>query len=114
MAREPAQALDLDGELEIADVIVDVDGALGRAEEDSSAVRGPFDQLELNFELLAPKSRSFDGPDDDLTILIDDANLLTVWRPAHVSDDTLVPVVDHLFEPVLLVKHPDNDETLFI
>ena len=51
---------------------------------------------------------------EELCIFVDDSNLLSVWCPAHVSDDTLVPVVDHLFEPVLLVKHPDDDETLFI
>lgn len=46
------------------------------------------------------------------TILIDNADLLPLLVPLHVPHDTLVAVVDHLLEPVSLVEHPHNDQTV--
>lgn len=46
------------------------------------------------------------------TILIDDADLLPLLVPLHVPHDTLVAVVDHLLEPVSLVEHPHDDQTV--
>ena len=46
-----------------------------------------------------------------MAIFVDDTNFLTVWSPLHISHNRLISVVDHLLEPVILVHHPDNDET---
>lgn len=46
------------------------------------------------------------------TILIHDADLLPLLVPLHVPHDTLVAVVDHLLEPVSLVEHPHDDQTV--
>ena len=114
LAREPAQAVDPDRELEVSNVVVNVNGTLWSTEEDRATVRRPLDDFESDLELLTPKARSFDRADDDSAIFVNDADLLTVWSPAHIRDDTLVPVVDHLLEPMRLVEHPYNDETLLV
>ena len=106
--------MNLYGVLEIANVIVNIDGAFGRTEKNSATVGGPFNNLELDLKLLAPKAGSFDGPDDNCAIFVDNANLFTVGSPPHVGDYRLVSVVNHFFEPVLLVHHPHNDETLLV
>ena len=106
--------MDADGELEVANIVIHIDGTLRRTKQDGSAVRGPLDQLQTDLELLAPKPCTLNRAHNDSTVLINDTNLLAIGSPAHVSDDTLVSIVDHLFEPVRLVQHPDNDEALLV
>ena len=48
------------------------------------------------------------------TVFIDDAYLRPVPVPLHVSDHTLVPVVDHLLVPEPLVEHPHDDQAILI
>ena len=114
MALEPAQTVDPDRELEVADVVVHINSTFRCSEENCAAIWRPLDKLKTNLELFAPKSRSFDGTDNDGAIFVDDTNLFTIWCPAHVCDDTLVSIVDHLLKPVRLVEHPYNDETLLV
>jgi hypothetical protein len=106
--------LDLDRELVVADVIVDVHSTFGSTEQDSATIRRPLDELEADLELLTPETGSFNRPDNNSSVFINNADLFSVGSPAHVSYYTLVSVVDHLFKPVLLVHHPDDNQTCLI
>ena len=105
---------DFDWVLKVAHVVVYVYCALGCTKEDGSAVRRPLDNFELDLELFTPKARSLNRTYNNCAIFVDDADFFAVGRPAHVGDDTLVAIVNHLFVPVLFVQHPDNNQTLFV
>ena len=106
--------MDFDRELKVADIIIDVNCTFWSCEQNGAAVRGPFKQLKLNLEFFSPKARSFNRANYHGAILVDNADLFTVWSPFHVSNYTLVSIVDHFFEPMLFVHHPHNDQALFI
>lgn len=109
-----SQTLNFYGVLEVANVVIHVDSAFRRSEQNSPAVGRPFDELELDFEFLTPEARTFNRADNNCAVLVDNADFLSIRRPPHVCDHTFVAVVDHLFEPVLLVHHPDNNESLLV
>lgn len=109
-----SHALDLEGVLEIANIVVDVNSAVWRSKKDGSAIGRPLDNFKVDWKFFAPESGSFDTTNDDGAIFINDTNFLTVWGPLHVGNDTLVSVVDHFFEPMLLVHHPNDNKTLLI
>jgi hypothetical protein len=106
--------VNLDGVLEVSNIVVNINSTLWCTEKNGATVWGPLDNLELNFEFFAPKASSLDRAYDNCAIFVDNSNFFTVWCPAHIRDNTLVSVVDHFFKPVLLVHHPNNNETLFI
>ena len=103
-----------DWELEVSDIVIDVDCTFWSAEKDGAAIRRPLNNLESDFELFSPKACSFDGTDNHSAIFIHDADLFAIGSPAHVGDDGLVAVVNHLFEPVGLVQHPHDNEALLV
>ena len=54
-------------------------------------------------------------PQREFTVFVDDAYLLSVFVPLHVSHDALVAVVDHLLAPrVAFVQHPHDDQTILV
>jgi hypothetical protein len=113
-ALDTSEALNLYRVLEVSYVVIDIDGAVWGSEQDGPAIRGPLNDLEVDLQLLAPQSGSLHTPDDHGSIFVDDTNLLAIGGPLHVGDHRLVPVIDHFFEPVLLVHHPHDDETLLV
>eukprot|EP00754_Rhynchopus_humris_P043782 Rhum_TRINITY_DN3522_c0_g1::Rhum_TRINITY_DN3522_c0_g1_i1::g.11102::m.11102 len=89
------------------------------AEEDHLRVRAPLHVRQLHglaarVQLLAPQPVSVDAADDDGAVLVHDADLLPVVRPAQVLHDAAVPVVDHLLEPHALVQHPHDDQPVLV
>ena len=114
LAFKTTQALDFDWVLEVSDIVIHIDGTFRGTKQDGATIRRPLDKFKLNSEFFSPKTRALDGTDDNCSILVDDTDFLSIRCPLHVSDHTLVAIVDHLFEPVLLVHHPHNNETLLI
>lgn len=100
--------------LKVAHIVINVYCAFWCAKQYGAAVRWPLNDLKLNLQLFTPKARSFDWTDNNRAIFVNNSNLFTIWSPAHVSNDTFVSIVDHLFIPVLLMEHPDNDQTLLV
>ena len=86
--------------MEVSNVVIDVDRAIRSSKKDSSAIRRPLNDLEVDLQLLSPKSGSLDTAHNDGTVFVDDTDFLTIRGPFHVGDHTLVPVVDHLLVPV--------------
>ena len=48
------------------------------------------------------------------TIFIYNADLQALLVPAHVPDNALVPVVDHLLKPESLVQHPHHNQSVLV
>mmetsp|Transcript_83961 Transcript_83961/g.271329 ORF Transcript_83961/g.271329 Transcript_83961/m.271329 type:complete len:442 (+) Transcript_83961:2758-4083(+) len=94
--------------------VVDVDLPVQSAEQDVLAIRRPFHKCQLRFNLLAPQSLPIHGADNDRTVLVDDADLLEIRTPLHVSDHTAIAIVDHLLKPDTTVQHPDDDKTVLV
>ena len=59
--------------------------------------------------LFAPFSVAFDSSDDNIAILIGDADFGAIWRPFHISNIGCFAVVDHFLNPLSVVFHEDND-----
>lgn len=107
---QPLQALHLELVNRHAILVVDSDLSLRRSKNENLAIRTPLNEPEAVFKVLPPLPLSADRPNDDGAVLVDNSDVRAVWAPLHVFDDALVAVVDHLFEPVRLVEHPDNNE----
>ena len=62
-------------------------------------------------DFLTPFSVTLDSTDDHVAVLIGDANLAAVGTPLHVLDEGSLSVVDHLFDPLSVVFHEDDDSS---
>ena len=63
---------------------------------------------------LEPSTKRESTSPTQLTILIDDTDLRPFSVPPHISNDALVPVIDHLLVPQSFVEHPHDDEPIVI
>eukprot|EP00162_Nutomonas_longa_P017582 comp24152_c0_seq1/m.59877 comp24152_c0_seq1/g.59877 ORF comp24152_c0_seq1/g.59877 comp24152_c0_seq1/m.59877 type:complete len:400 (-) comp24152_c0_seq1:291-1490(-) len=87
----------------------------GEGCKDNVAARGvPAAVAEMVLEILVPDLLALDGAHHDLAVLVRDADLGAVGRPAHVAHIALVAGVAHLLLPHALVHHPHIDESIFV
>ena len=72
---------------------------------------GPRNHGYSVVDFLTPFSVTLDSTDDHVAVLIGDANLAAVGTPLHVLDEGSLSVVDHLFDPLSVVFHENDDCT---
>ncbi len=70
---------------------------------------GPANELNLHSILFSPFSISLNASDDDVSILICDAYLGSIWTPLHIFDNWSFSIIYHLFNPLSIMFHKYND-----
>lgn len=63
----------------------------------------------MNSILLSPLSIPLHTSHNHISVFVGNANLASIRAPLHITDGGHLPVIDHLFDPLPIVLHEDDD-----